>query len=106
MLGRTRTLIAAACAVASLTLTVRADDPAVTTKNQVENAPAAQNGAPAAPANTPAPAPRKPLMSLLDSAGVGSKLDDAGINVFGFAQGSYEYNFSNPIGRKQAGRVF
>lgn len=61
---------------------------------EVEQAPAAEEPA------------RRPLMSLMDAAGVGGALDDAGINIYGHAEGSYTYNFQNPAGDVNVGRVF
>src|SRR5689334_22106489 len=43
----------------------------------------------ASPTTTPATAPAaptKPLMLLLDKAGVGKSLEDAGINIYGFIE--------------------
>ncbi len=53
-----------------------------------------------------APAPRAPLMSLLDRVGVGSYLDSARINVYGHIEGGYTYNFNNPALHLNLGRVF
>ena len=66
--------------------------------------------APAAPA---AP-PQKPLMWALDQMGIGKPLEDANINIYGYVEGSYEYNFNTPPGPTypkaarhfNAGRVF
>ena len=52
------------------------------------------------------PPPRRPLMSLLDEAGVGQSLDDARIDIFGHVEGSYTYNFNDPAGDINIGRVF
>ncbi len=43
-----------------------------------------------------APAPRKPLMDLLDQAGAAKTLDQANINIYGYVEGSYSHNFSTP----------
>jgi hypothetical protein len=93
--------LAAVCAVVSLSPISFAQE---TTKQQVEGAPAGQADAPAAPAND-APA-RRPLMSLLDAAGIGQAMDDLGISLYGHAQASYQYNFRDPVGRMNYGRVF
>jgi hypothetical protein len=52
-----------------------------------------------------APPDRAPLMSLMNTAGLADPLEKANINIYGFAEGSYTYNFDgdrNP----NAGRVF
>ncbi|HZZ45032.1 MAG TPA: outer membrane beta-barrel protein [Tepidisphaeraceae bacterium] len=106
MLGRTRFLLATAvCAVAFIgTSAARADD---ATKQDTTAAPAAQPaGTPTPPTAAAAPTPPKPLMSLLDSAGIGQPLDNAGISIYGFAEGSYTYNARGPVGNTNVGRVF
>jgi hypothetical protein len=45
----------------------------------------------------PAPSStRRPLMNLLDRLGWADGLDRAGIDIYGFIQGSYTYNFNDP----------
>lgn len=68
---------------------------------------------PDAPAPPTSPArPQRPLMSLLDRAGVGDPLRAAGINAYGYFEGSYTYNFYDPprvpgtSGRPNLGRLF
>src|SRR5689334_4163354 len=39
---------------------------------------------------------RKPLMAAMDKMGMGSSMDSAGIDVHGFAEGSWTYNFNHP----------
>lgn len=51
-------------------------------------------------------APRTPMMSLLDKAGAGSALDNAGITVGGHVEVSWTDNFSDPAGNINVGRVF
>lgn len=94
MLGRTRILLAAVCAVASLTVSAYADDAAKMTDTAAAPAPAAEEPA------------RRPLMSLLDAAGVGKPLDDIGVNIYGHAEGSYTYNALVPTDGMNTGRVF
>lgn len=60
----------------------------------------------APPASAPAAPPPKPLMSLLDAAGIGKPLEDAGINIFGFIEGGYTYNALVPANGINVGRVF
>jgi hypothetical protein len=62
--------------------------------------------APAAAEAAPAPTPDKPLMGLLKSAGIGNALADANINIYGFVEGSYNYNFMSPANDVNVGRVF
>jgi len=49
---------------------------------------------------------RKPLMAVLDKAGAASSLDSAGINIGGFVEGSWTYNFDTPSNHTNVGRVF
>jgi len=53
-----------------------------------------------------APTRRRPLMSLLDQHGLADGLEDARINLFGHVEASFEYNFVDPAGDFNAGRVF
>lgn len=57
------------------------------------------NTAGATPAPTPAPAAagsQTLLMQALDPTPVGKGLEKARINIFGYVEGSYEYNFQHP----------
>jgi hypothetical protein len=74
-------------------------------------APGEVSGKPVEPAPTTpaaeaaaAPAARRPLMGLLDKAGVAGPLDDAGINIFGHVEASTSYNMQG--GGTNTGRVF
>ena len=58
----------------------------------------------AAPASEPAS--RKPLMAALDGIGLAKPLDNAHINIFGFVEGSYNYNLTAPKGNPNEGRTF
>jgi hypothetical protein len=59
------------------------------------------------PINPASPRPNtQPLMGLLDQVGVGQPLRDARINLFGHIEGSYTYNFDDPAGDLNLGRVF
>ncbi|HEX2971207.1 MAG TPA: porin [Tepidisphaeraceae bacterium] len=53
---------------------------------------------------TTEPAPRQPLMGVLGLVGVADPLEKAGINVYGFIEGSTTYNFSGAS--KNFGRLF
>ena len=68
---------------------VVANDLSLTRPLQLQDQPAA--AAPATP-----PAVTKPLMGLLETAGVGKGLEAANINVYGFVEGSYTYSASAP----------
>ena len=48
----------------------------------------------------------QPLMSLLGMAGLAAPLEDANIRLFGHLEGSYTYNFDDPAGNLNLGRVF
>jgi hypothetical protein len=52
------------------------------------------------------PAARTPLMQVLDRAGAGSVLDDAGIRAYGYVEGSWTYNADDPVDDLNFGRVF
>src|SRR5947199_399918 len=49
---------------------------------------------------------RKPLMAMMDKVGMGSSMDSAGINVYGFVEGGWTYNFDTPNNQTNVGRVF
>jgi len=49
---------------------------------------------------------RAPLMSALNSAGLAEPLESARIDVYGWIEGSYNYNFMNPAKEKNAGHAF
>lgn len=48
----------------------------------------------------------QPLMSLLDRTGLGGRLEDANIRLFGHVEGSYTYNVDDPASGLNLGRVF
>jgi hypothetical protein len=66
-----------------------------------ENLPSVAPGAPAA-----LNAGRAPLMALLSAAGAGQTLDMLRINIYGYGEGSYTYNFDNPAQGLNLGREF
>ena len=80
---------------------VRAAEPAPAEPPPAERSPFGEKFYPAA-----APAQRRPLMSLLDRAGLGGPLDDAGVRVFGHVEASYTHNFDDPALGLNLGRVF
>jgi len=41
-------------------------------------------------------APKRPLMALLDAAGVGQGLENLGINIYGYVEGGYMYDLQDP----------
>lgn len=53
----------------------------------------------------PAP-PRKPLMAALDKMGAAKTLDDWNINIGGLVEAGWTYNFDDPAGGINVGRVF
>lgn len=59
---------------------------------------------------TPPPAAtaptERPLMMGLDAIGAGKPLEAANINIYGYVEGSYEYNFEKPAGHANVGRAF
>src|SRR5206468_2986570 len=52
------------------------------------------------------PAPRRPLMDLLDRAGLAKPLEEAGINIYGHVEGGYTYNFDRPSDKLNPFRIF
>ena len=96
--ARNRLALLAAVATISLSgITLRADEAAA--------APAADTLSLSPVYAAANPAPRQPLMSLLDAAGVGQALDSARINVYGHVEAGYTYNFDNPAKDLNLGRV-
>lgn len=63
-------------------------------------------GSPGPDAVNRAAAGRRPLMSLLDQAGIGDALDRARIDLYGHIEGSYTRNADNPQSGFNVGRVF
>ncbi|HEY7088608.1 MAG TPA: outer membrane beta-barrel protein [Tepidisphaeraceae bacterium] len=45
-------------------------------------------------------------MNALDKMGMAKGLDDLGINIYGWVQGSWTYNFADPAGDVNVGRFF
>jgi hypothetical protein len=107
MLRRKGLALVAACAALACGGLVRAADTA--SSSDVQTPSAYSTNQPvmmdeAAPADS-APA-RKPLMWLLDKAGVAKTLDDAGINIYGYVEGSWSYSANHPAGSFIGGRAF
>src|SRR6185436_17049644 len=50
--------------------------------------------------------PRRPLMELLDQAGVAPTLDDWHLTIGGHAEVSWTWNFNDPDNEVNPGRVF
>ena len=48
----------------------------------------------------------QPLMALLSKTPVGKAMDNARINLYGWLEGSYEYNATAPTGNRNFGRSF
>src|SRR6267142_4546445 len=67
---------------------------------------------PPAPQKMPTPpraataTPRRPIMELLDQAGVAKTLDDWHLNIGGNVEASWTYNFADPNTNRNNGRVF
>lgn len=49
---------------------------------------------------------RRPLMAVADRTGAGQMLDDVGVDISGHIEASYTWNFENPQGDVNVGRVF
>jgi len=91
MSNRKGLVAAAACAVLTVSGLVRADE--------------AVSHQPFALMVDEAPA-RRPLMQLLDRAGLAESLEENGFTLGGRIQGSYTYSFSSPPGNDISGRLF
>ncbi len=63
----------------------------------------APDSQPAAPAAAPA-TPSAPLMFLLEQAGIGKPIEDAGFKLSGFVEGGYTASFQHPPGNVIVGR--
>jgi hypothetical protein len=98
-------IVAAACAALAGGQLVRAAD-AVASRSPLllddTTAPAAT-----APATAPAATTTTtPLMGMLDAVGLGKPLEDAGISINGFVEGSWTIDTSNPPGGILTDRAF
>jgi hypothetical protein len=97
-------ILAAACSAAPRYVAAATDDAAAPPSPFQLQPPADSNtvflsaGTPASAADESA-ASQGALMRGLDQVGVGQTLSKNGINVFGWIEGSYNYNFSNPHSR-------
>jgi hypothetical protein len=60
----------------------------------------------AQPAPEEAAPPRKPLMEALNQVGAAQPLEKYNINIFGYVEGSYTWNFDQPASDTNFGRVF
>ena len=58
------------------------------------------------PVQATAPAHRRPLMDLLDRAGLAKPLDDMGINLYGHVEAGYTWNFDDPDDELNPFRIF
>ena len=50
--------------------------------------------------------PSTPMMAALEKTGVGKPIEDEGIKISGFVEGSWTYNFKRPNDQTNVGRVF
>jgi len=80
-----------ACATGAVFAASASDQPTAILPAYADAAPA--SSAPAAPV-APADDSEKPLMGFLTQIGIGKPLQDARINIYGWVEGSYEYNFN------------
>ncbi|HEX3358619.1 MAG TPA: porin [Tepidisphaeraceae bacterium] len=97
MLRRSACLGLAVAAALATTRFVRADEP--TPAANLSLTPVLADAA-------TTPPPSKPLMAVLEGVGVGHPLEDAGINITGFVEGAWTYNFDTPDNHTNVGRVF
>ena len=92
-----RSRLAAALAALSLCTTAHAQEPAPTPELSLDTTPKYAAAT---------PAPRRPLMALLDRAGVADTLDRYGLSIYGHVQVGYTYNFDEPTTDQNAFRSF
>jgi hypothetical protein len=96
MFARTRLILSAAVLAACAQFAVAADGGSARDSTLAPSG-AGPNMGPFPQAGGAADAPgRRPLMNLLDQAGLAKPLDDARIQVYGHVEGSYTYNFDSP----------
>jgi len=58
------------------------------------------------PAQATTPAHRRPLMELLDRAGMAKPLDELGLNIYGHVEAGYTWNFDDPDDELNPFRIF
>src|SRR3954468_10470996 len=58
------------------------------------------------PVQATTPAHRRPLMDLLDRAGLAKPLDEMGINIYGHVEAGYTWNFDDPDDELNPFRIF
>ena len=88
----------AACATLACAGMVRADAAPASDASGALNAASAFSfdSVPAQPVMLDDATPRKPLMAGLDKLGLAKGLDNLGINLYGYVEGSWTLDFSNP----------
>lgn len=110
MLRKNGLALVAACAALACAGLVRAADTATASDVPTSSAFSSNQpvlldevGVDAAGDSVPA---RKPLMWLLDKANLAKPLDDAGINIYGYVEGSWTFDVNHPSAGVIAGRAF
>jgi hypothetical protein len=98
MLNRKALALAAGFVVFGNSLIAKAADPAQPSQPYTSARPTLLQG-------TQAPA-RRPLMELLDRAGVAKPLQDAGINIYGHVEAGWTWNFDDPSDNLNPFRIF
>lgn len=98
-------LAAAGLTLAAVALSARSQDVGSSAQSSVNYDPAnpPTRNVPAVP---PGAEGRRPIMSLLDDAGLAKPLDAARIDIYGHVEGSYTYNFDNPASKQNPFRLF
>jgi len=94
-LGKRAAVVLAAAVVAWGTSIWAADPPAPRPAERTPTPPAAVTAT-----------PRRPLMELLDQAGMAKQLDEWHITIGGHAEAGWTYNFNDPNSDVNPGRVF
>ncbi len=106
--GKRLVMIGAALAAATLGQAARSAEPfalAPDARSPIYADETASNPQPSAVPQLPADSPR-PLMGLLGQTPIGKGLHDARINIYGWIEGSYEYNFQVRDGTANSTRSF
>jgi len=94
-LGKRAAVVLAAAVVSWGTSIWAADPPAPRPADRIPTPPSAVTAT-----------PRRPLMELLDQAGVAKTLDDWHLTIGGHAEASWTYNFQDPDSDVNPGRAF
>jgi len=98
MLNRKGLALAAGLIIVGNGIVARADDRAAASSDYTVARPSLPQAA--------APPHRRPLMELLDRAGIAKPIEDAGINIYGHVEAGWTWNFDDPSDKLNPFRIF